>query len=94
MQIANETLYRLAAQRLGTLERISATNHAHLEIGRYTAELAALQQRLAGSRLRNAEVQAQERRELYGLAALLRLHLEQEGVHLGLLAAHLTPNAV
>ena len=88
----DRVIYPLVAMMLGTLEGISAMNRDHLEIGRFAAELAALEQQLSGSRLRTADAKAL-RRVLYGLAALLRLHLEQEDVYLGLLGAHLGPDA-
>jgi iron-sulfur cluster repair protein YtfE (RIC family) len=87
----DHVIYPLLATMLGTLEGISAMNRDHVEIGRFTAELAGLEQRLSGPRLKSADAKAL-RRILYGLAALLRLHLEQEDVYLGLLSAHLPPD--
>jgi len=87
----DQVIYPLVAGMLGTLEGISAMNRDHIEIGRFTAELAELEQRVSGSRLRSADAKAL-RRVLYGLAALLRFHLEQEDVYLGLLGAHLAPD--
>ncbi len=87
----DQVIYPLVARMLGTLEGISAMNRDHIEIGRFAAELADLEQRLSGSRLRSTDAKAL-RRVLYGLAALLRFHLEQEDVYLGLLGAHLAPD--
>lgn len=88
----DRVIYPLVATMLGTLEGISAMNRDHVEINRFAVELAALEQVVSGSRLRSADAKAL-RRVLYGLAALLRLHLEEEDVYLGLLGAHLAPDA-
>lgn len=91
-QAEDQVIYPLVARMLGTLEGTSTMLRDHVEIGRFTDELAALEQRLSGTRLKTADAKA-VRRVLYGLSALLRLHLEQEDVYLGLLDAHLTPEA-
>jgi iron-sulfur cluster repair protein YtfE (RIC family) len=88
----DRVIYPLLAKTLGTLEGISAMNRDHVEIRHFAGELAGLEPRLSGPRLKRADAKAL-RRVLYGLAAILRLHLAQEDVYLRLLSAHLTPDA-
>ncbi len=88
----DRVIYPLLAKTLGTLEGISAMNRDHVEIRHFADELAELEPRLSGPRLRSADAKAL-RRVLYGLAAILRLHLAQEDVYLRLLNVHLTPDA-
>jgi iron-sulfur cluster repair protein YtfE (RIC family) len=88
----NQVIYPLLAEVLGSLEGPSAMMRDHLEIGRFAAELAELEPRLSGSRLRRADAKAL-RRVLYSLAAVLQLHLDQEDAYLGLLGAYLAPEA-
>jgi hemerythrin-like domain-containing protein len=88
----DHVIYPLVAEMLHTLEGIQAMNRDHVEIRRYAAELIALEPKLSEARLRRVNANAL-RRILYGLAAVLRLHLDQEDVYLGLLSVHLTPDA-
>lgn len=88
----DHVIYPLVVEMLHTLEGIQAMNRDHVEIRRYAAELTSLEPKLAGARLRRVDANAL-RRILYGLAAVLRLHLEQEEVYLGLLGVHLSPDA-
>jgi hemerythrin-like domain-containing protein len=87
----DQVIYPLVATMLGTLEGVSAMNRDHAEIRTYTQELVGLEPRLSEPSLKSSDAKA-FRRILYGLAALLRLHLAQEDVYLRLLNAHLAPN--
>jgi hypothetical protein len=81
-------IYPLLAAQLGELEATSIMGRDHAQIRHLVQELSEVRSRLWGPRLKSTDANAL-RRILYGLAALLRLHLEQEEVYLSLLDARL-----
>jgi hypothetical protein len=64
----------------------------HVEVGRLTAELGELRERQRGD-ARDAALARDRRRVLYGLYALVGVHVaREEKVYLPLLDARLTPD--
>jgi len=88
----NQTVFPLLARLLGSVEVTALLSQDHIEVRALSNELTLIGTRLSeGSRLRADDAKAL-RRVLYGLAALLRVHLKREGIYLELLEAHLAPS--
>ncbi len=91
--VEGAVIYPLLASTLGTLDATSMMNRDHIQLRRFTDDLATVRGQLTGARLHTADAKPL-RRILYSLSALLQLHLEQEEVCLGLLDARLKPEPV
>ena len=89
-QAEEQVVYPLVARTLGTVDATSLMGRDHIEIRRLTDELARIQANLSGARLKPADARAL-RRILYGLSAVLRVHLEEEETYLALLDTRLSP---
>lgn len=81
-------LYQVAGIVLGSPDAMAGMSRDHVEIGRLTDRLVALRDRLH----RGADVDVHElRRVLYGLHAIIALHVaKEEEIFLPLLDEHLT----
>jgi iron-sulfur cluster repair protein YtfE (RIC family) len=86
-------LYPMVEKLMGASGATATMSRDHVEVGRLTAELAALRTQLAVGAADRAQVKAL-RRVLYGLYALVKVHFaKEEKIYLPLLDARLTPGA-
>lgn len=86
----DRALYPLVAQVLGAPEATATMRRDHVEVGRLTAELAALRTQVGEEEL-PISVAKELRRVLYGLYALVKVHFaKEEEVYLPLLEARLS----
>ncbi|HQU25490.1 MAG TPA: heavy metal translocating P-type ATPase [Acidimicrobiales bacterium] len=76
-QLEEATLYPLLARSLGGVDPTATMSRAHREIVARARRLAQLATDLEGAPLGAPDV-AEVRRALYGLEAILRLHMDQE----------------
>src|SRR6266700_6502601 len=88
-QAEEQVLYPTVGRLLRSLEATDTMSRDHLEVIRLTEELEALRLHLFYATLREAYEQAL-RRVLYGLYAVIRLHLaKEEEIYLSILEARL-----
>jgi len=93
-QAEEQVLYPTVGRLLRTLEATDTMSRDHLEIIRLTEELESLRLHLFYAPLTESEEQAL-RRVLYGLYAIIKLHLaKEEEIYLPILEAHLHPEEV
>lgn len=86
-------LYPVVEKLMGASGATATMSRDHVEVGRLTAELAALRTQLAVGTADKVQVKAL-RRVLYGLYALIKVHFaKEEKIYLPLLDARLTPGA-
>lgn len=79
-------LYPVVQQVLGSPDATRTMSRDHVEVGRYTAELADLQQELSTQNFKALQ------RVLYGLYALVKVHFaKEEEVYLPILEERLSP---
>jgi iron-sulfur cluster repair protein YtfE (RIC family) len=89
-QAEDQALYPVVAKVMGAPLSTATMRRDHVEVGRLTEELGALQAQLAGAALSDAHAKAL-RRVLYGLYALVMVHFaKEEEIYLPLLDAQLT----
>jgi hemerythrin-like domain-containing protein len=85
-------LYPMVGTLMGASGATATMSRDHVEIGRLTEELASLKMQISGKSVSESQEKAL-RRVLYGLYAIVRLHLaKEEEVYLPLLDARLTPD--
>lgn len=90
-QAEEQVLYPTVGRLLGTLEATETMTRDHLEVLQLTEALEALWLHLFYEPLSRSDEQALQR-VLYGLSAILRLHLaKEEEIYLPLLEARLSP---
>jgi iron-sulfur cluster repair protein YtfE (RIC family) len=90
-QAEEQVLYPTVGRVLRALEATDSMSRDHLEVIRLTEELEALRLRLFYEPLRKSDEQAL-RQVLYGLYAIIKLHLaKEEEIYLPLLEARLQP---
>ncbi|MCC7447248.1 MAG: hemerythrin domain-containing protein [Anaerolineae bacterium] len=90
-QAEDLVLYPVVDKAVGTPEALATMRFDHVEIGRMTARLVALQAGISGSSLNAAQVR-DLRETLYGLYTLVKTHfIKEEELFLPILDAHLTP---
>lgn len=83
-------LYPVVARLMGAPEATATMSRDHVEVGRLTDELGALQSRLTASDIDPAQAKAL-RAVLYGLSALVSVHFaKEEEVYLPILDQRLT----
>ena len=88
-QAEEQVLYPTVGRLLRTLEATDTMSRDHLEVILLTEELEALRLHLFFAPLTEPEEQAL-RRVLYGLYAIIKLHLaKEEEIYLPILEAHL-----
>jgi iron-sulfur cluster repair protein YtfE (RIC family) len=88
-QAEEQVLYPTVGRLLRTLEATDTMSRDHLEVIRLTEELEALRLHLFFAPFTEPEEQAL-RRVLYGLYAIIKLHLaKEEEIYLPILEAHL-----
>jgi len=88
-QAEEQVLYPTVGKLLRTLEATNTMSRDHLEVIRLTVELEALRLNLCDPTLTESDEQAL-RRVLYGLYAIIKLHLaKEEEIYLPILEAHL-----
>jgi iron-sulfur cluster repair protein YtfE (RIC family) len=93
-QAEEQVLYPTVGRLLRTLEATDTMSRDHLEVIRLTEELEALRLHLFFAHLTESEEQAL-RRVLYGLYAIIKLHLaKEEEIYLPILEAHLRSEEV
>lgn len=89
-QAEESGLYPAVGRAMGAAEATATMSRDHVEVGRLTAELAALRDALAAGQVGEGEAR-NLRRVLYGLYALVRLHFaKEEEVYLPILDARLS----
>ena len=87
----DRALYPVVAKLLGTPEATATMSRDHVEVGRLTQELAALQAKLSGQPV-SPELARALRRVLYSVYALVKVHFaKEEEVYLPMLDARLSP---
>lgn len=92
-QAEDRALYPVVAKLMGAPEATATMSRDHVEVGRLTAELAALRSQLSGATVSDVQAKAL-RRILYGLYALVKVHFaKEEEIYLPLLDARLKPAA-
>ena len=90
-QAEEVALYPVVGRVMGAAEATATMSRDHVEVGRLTDELTALQARLSAPVLGLEDAKAL-RRVLYGLYALVKVHFaKEEEVYLPLLDARLEP---
>lgn len=90
-QAEERVLYPVVGRLMGVPEATATMSRDHVEIGRLTEELGDLRSSLENESLDASQEQAL-RRVLYGLSALVAVHLaKEEEVYLPLLDTHLSP---
>src|SRR6266571_6030770 len=90
-QAEEQVLYPTVGRLLRTVEATDTMSRDHLEVIRLTEELEALRLHLFYAPLSESDEKAL-RRVLYGLYAIIKLHLaKEEEMYLPLLDARLTP---
>lgn len=90
-QAEEQILYPTVGRVLRAVEATETMSRDHLEVIRLTEELEALRLRLFYEPLSNSDQQAL-RRVLYGLYAIIKLHLaKEEEIYLPILEARLQP---
>jgi iron-sulfur cluster repair protein YtfE (RIC family) len=83
-------LYPLVGKLMGAAQATATMSRDHVEVGRLTEELAAVQLELATGHADDRQAKAL-RRLLYGLYALIKVHFaKEEEIYLPLLEARLT----
>jgi iron-sulfur cluster repair protein YtfE (RIC family) len=88
----DRVLYRAVSKVLGAPQATATMWRDHLEIERYTQEIASIRQQISGKSIESS-VETSLRRVLYGLYAVTRLHLaKEEEIYLPLLEVGLTAN--
>lgn len=88
----DRALYPVVARLLGAREATATMSRDHVEVGRLTQELAALETKLSGDVV-SPELARGLRRVLYGLYAVVKLHFaKEEEVYLPLLDTRLAPD--
>ena len=93
-QAGEQVLYPAVGRLLRALEATETMNRDHLEVIRLTEELEALRLRLFYAPLSGSDEQAL-RHVLYGLYAIIRLHLaKEEEIYLPMLEARLPAEEV
>ena len=86
-------LYPVVEKLMGASGATATMSRDHVEVGRLTAELAALRTQLAVGTADKMQVRAL-RHVLYGLYALIKVHFaKEEKIYLPLLDARLAPGA-
>ncbi|MFN8559136.1 MAG: hemerythrin domain-containing protein [Dehalococcoidia bacterium] len=91
-QAEDRALYPAEQRVLGAPEATATMSRDHVEVGRLTAELAALRPAVMTDQLTESDGHAL-RRVLYGLYALITVHFaKEEEVYLPLLDARLKPD--
>ncbi len=89
-QAEEKVLYPAVGKCMGTPLATATMSRDHVEIGRLTEELASLKTHISGTRVSGTQ-ENDLRRVLYGLYAIIKLHLaKEEEVYLPLLDARLT----
>jgi iron-sulfur cluster repair protein YtfE (RIC family) len=89
-----QVLYPAVARLLGDPRATATMTRDHVEIDRLVQELSALRTRLCTVDELDADLTGALRRVLYGLAAIVRLHLaKEEEVYVPVLEAGLTAGA-
>jgi hemerythrin-like domain-containing protein len=85
-------LYPIVGKLLSTPAATAPMSRDHVEIGRLTEELASLKMQITGRSVSESQENAL-RGVLYGLYAVIKLHLaKEEEIYLPLLDARLTPD--
>ena len=93
-QAEEQVLYPTVARLLRAVEATDTMSRDHLEVIRLTEELEALRLHLFYAPLNESDEQAL-RRVLYGLYAIIKLHLaKEEEIYLPILEAHLPSEEV
>ena len=93
-QAEEQVLYPTVGRLLYAFEATDTMSRDHLEVIRLTEELEALRLHLFYAPLNESDEQAL-RRVLYGLYAIIKLHLaKEEEIYLPILEAHLHPEEV
>jgi iron-sulfur cluster repair protein YtfE (RIC family) len=88
----DRVLYRAVSKVLGAPQATATMWRDHLEIERFTQEIAALRQQITGKTIESSVVTSL-RRVLYSLYAVTKLHLaKEEEIYLPLLEVGLTAN--
>jgi len=86
-QAEEETLYPALAKILGTPQAIAAMSRDHAEVSELTGQLRVLRSQISNSGF-DADKAKQLRRILYGLYAVLKIHLaKEEEIYLPMLDA-------
>jgi iron-sulfur cluster repair protein YtfE (RIC family) len=89
-QAEERALYPVVGRLMGALEATATMSRDHVEIGRLTEELGSLRSHLDGASMDSPQEQAL-RRVLYGLYAIVKVHLaKEEEVYLPILDGRLT----
>ena len=90
-QAEDKALYPVVQKAMGALQATATMSRDHVEVGRLTEELAALQAQISGPTISPEHARAL-RRVLYGLYALVKVHFaKEEEIYLPLLDSRLTP---
>ena len=85
-------LYPTVGRLMSAPAATATMSRDHVEIGRLTEELASLKMQISGKSVSESQ-EKDLRRVLYGLYAIIKLHLaKEEEIYLPLLDARLTPD--
>lgn len=89
-QAEERALYPVVGRLMGAPEATATMSRDHVEVGRLTQELGSLRSHLVGTSMSASQERAL-RRVLYGLSALVTIHLaKEEEIYLPILDARLT----